>query len=262
MNSELPSEGEIALLILPNGEERTVQLKKGKSSITKYGVIKHDDILKSPWGSEVRTSTNFKVLVQKPTFIEIMYSLFSRRSQVIYEKDAALMIEESGIGEGSLVGESGVGSGFLTAHILRAVKRKESYWGYEIREDMVRKAIENLRILGIDISDRIKVKDIREGVDEKGFHAFFLDLPEPWEAMNALHSSLASFARVIVFVPSANQVIKTLNNEKVKQKYYTHKVFEVISREYEKEGEALRPRFFQKAFSGYIMVFLKRTGGE
>jgi tRNA (adenine57-N1/adenine58-N1)-methyltransferase len=259
---ESPQEGDRALLIFPDGNERIVLLKKGKSLITKYGVIKHEDILKGEWGSEVVTSTGFKVMIQKPTFDEIIYSQFSRKTQVIYEKDAALMIAESGIDEGFMVGESGVGSGFLTAHILRVIKNKEKYWGYEIREDMVEKAIENLKILGLDISDRIKVKDVRKGIEERGFHAFFLDLPEPWEALKSLHNSLLSFARVVVFVPSANQVIKTLSDEIVKQKYHIHKVFEVISREYEKEGEALRPKFFQKMFSGYIMVFLRKKGSE
>jgi len=259
VGTEFPEEGDRALLIFPSGEERVVTLKRGGAIHTKYGIVKHEDILKKAWGSEVETSTGFRIFVQKPTFTEVVYAIFSRKSQVIYEKEASMMIMESGIGFGSAVGESGVGSGFLTAHILRAIGSEKNYWGYEMREDMAEIAVKNLGLLGFNVRDRIIIKDVKEGIEQKGFHAFFLDLPEPWEAMKAIHSSLAPSARVVAFVPSANQVIKTLSDQEVKRRYHPHKVYELLERDYEREGEALRPKFYQKSFSGYIMVFLKKS---
>jgi tRNA (adenine57-N1/adenine58-N1)-methyltransferase len=259
---DAPRDGDKALLLFPNGEDRIITLKAGKVTQTKYGAIRHDDMLTKSWGGIIETSTGFRVFFQKPTYSEIVYSLFSRKSQVIYEKDVALMLMHSGIGKGSIVGESGVGSGFLTAHILSAIGSKDSYWGYEIREDMAETAVRNLNLLGYDIRDRIIIKDIREGVEERGFQAFFLDLPEPWEAMESIYDSLAASARVVAFVPSTNQIIKTLNYNSVKKKYYIYRVFETMVREYEKDGEAFRPSFFQKVFSGYVMVFLKKSQGD
>ncbi|MEM3491506.1 MAG: hypothetical protein QXO53_05600, partial [Fervidicoccaceae archaeon] len=262
MIPESPAEGEAALIIFPNGEERVIILERNKVVQTKYGILRHNDILNRNWGESIETSTGFKVMFQKPSYLEVVYNLFRRKSQVIYEKDAAIMISLSGIGPGSMVGESGVGSGFLTAHILKAIRNKEEYYGYEIRDDMATTAIENLKLLGYDVRDRIFVKDIRKGIDEKGFDAFFLDIPDPWEAMTSIYSSLSSSARVIVFVPSVNQILKTLNDPRVIERYYPYKVLEIMSREYEREGGAIRPAFFQKVFSGYIMVFLRKTSGE
>ncbi|MBE9390673.1 tRNA (adenine-N1)-methyltransferase [Fervidicoccus fontis] len=254
----LLDEGMPVVLFFPDNTKKLVVLKRGKYTESKYGRIKHDDIIgKNLLGKFVKTNSGARILVQKPTIDEIIYSLFKRKSQVIYPKDAYAIISEAGLKRGDKVGEAGVGSGFLAAHILSIIGNEGEYYGYDLRDDMIETAINNLSLLGYDVSGKIRKKDVKEGIDESDLNAFFLDLPDPWNAVNAIYPSLAPDARIVIFVPTLNQVIKFLASIDDSSKFKINRIFETFSREYAVSKDALRPSPIQSSFTGYIISLVK-----
>lgn len=247
------------MLIFPDNSFKIVVLSEGKRTVTKYGVIHHDDIVKlKKFGSVIKSSSGAEVLVQKPTISDIVYNLFKRRSQVIYDKDVHIMIGLSGITKGSRVGEAGVGSGFLTAHLLNVIGNEGKYFGFEVRQDMKEITVKNLKLLGYNVEDSIKITDVREGIDVTELDAFFLDIPDPWNAIESIYNALSGHGRLIVFVPTSNQVIKLLSSDFLKRHFSVYSIVENMQREYMIDSEAFRPKNIQTVFTGYVLALLKK----
>ncbi len=228
------------------------KVRKGDTIGTDKGILRVDDVIGKEWGSKVRLSTGAKAYLLKPTPVDFTMRGFRRVTQVIYPKDSSLMVTLSGIGYGSRVLESGIGTGFLTAILAHVVGDAGHVYAYEIREEFARVALRNLSMMGLAERVTVKVRDIKQGIDEEGLDAAFLDLPDPWEVLKLLPGSLKPSSSVLVFVPSVNQVIKTLAWLK-KGPYVDVRVYENMLREYQPVPEALRPQTISVTHTGYII---------
>ncbi len=255
---ERPDYGTPANILLPDKSVKTIIIEREGKTHTKYGIIHHDKLVELEWGGKVKTSTGATARIFKPTLQDIEMNLFRRKSQVIYPKDSMIMIMLSGIKEGSKVGEAGVGSGFLTAYILEKIGDKGTYRGYDIRSDMIKIATDNLKIVYPDREINITKKDIRKGIVDSNYDAFFLDMPDPWNAMEPLHKSLKNCGRIIVFVPTINQVIKVTRSVQDNKKYHVNSIIECLIREYQRDPEAIRADTIQVTHTGYIISLIKQ----
>ena len=84
---------------------------------------------------------------------------------------------------GARVLEAGLGSGALSMTLLRA---GAGVTGYELRPDFAARAVANVTgFLGAGALERylVEVRDVYEGIAEKGLDRVVLDLPEPWRAV-------------------------------------------------------------------------------
>ncbi len=209
-----------------------------------------------PWGSQTELSTGAVVKLLKPLPHDYLQS-FKRVTQVIYPKDLAFMVFISGIQPGSKVLEAGVGTGYLTATLARFVGDEGKVYGYEIREDFLRVAESNLRRANLLKRVELKLRDIREGIDERDLDAAFLDLPDPWETLNEVFKALKPSAPVVVFMPTANQVIKLLKVLSTRNDVVDLRVYDLTLREYQIDPEAFRPQNLGIVHTGYIVFFRK-----
>lgn len=66
---------------------------------------------------------------------------------------------------------------------------------------------------------------------------------------------------MVIFVPTVNQVIKTLNHIKEFKKLVNVNISEIMLREYQVSHEALRPKSIGVTHTGYIITsrFVKET---
>ncbi len=215
-------------------------------------MIRYEDIVGREWGSRIRTSTGAYAYLLKPTLYDYIMLGFRRVTQVIYPKDSALMAMLAGVRHGYRVLESGVGTGFLTAVLANAVGDEGRVYGYEVREEFARIARENLKKAGLLSRVVIKIKDVRDGIDEVGLDAAFLDLPNPWEALPAVKESLKPSSPVLIFQPTVNQVIKVLKALR-NHGFVNIRVFENIMRKYQPNPEALRPYTISVVHTGYVI---------
>ena len=125
----------------------------------------------------LRAAPGRRFLVVRPTLAEMVLKM-PRGAQVIYPKDLAAILMEADIAPGMTVLEAGVGSGALSMALLRA---GASVVGYELREDFADRARSNVAaMVGDDADYRVELRDVYEGIEERGLDRIVLDLPEPW----------------------------------------------------------------------------------
>ncbi len=255
LQSRAVEEGDYVLLYIDDRRKRLVKIRKGAVINSDKGVVKHDDVMKRDWGEPVTLSTGAKAYILKPTFYDLLMNLPKRITQVIYPKDIALMIMLSGIGYGSKVLEGGVGTGFLTAALAHTVGPEGHIYCYEIRKEFANVAKQNLKLLGLSDRVTIKIGDVRKDVTETELDAAFLDIPDPWNALNSLSKALKPSAPVLIFVPTVNQVIKIVKALEEHKIGVDIHIYESILREYQPRSEALRPYTLMIGHTGYIVFF-------
>jgi tRNA (adenine57-N1/adenine58-N1)-methyltransferase len=246
------------LLYVDERRSRIFRAVKGRRVSTDKGYLVCDDIIGLPWGSKARLSTGFEARLLRPTLPDLLMKGFKRVTQVIYPKDLSLLVMLSGIGPGSRVLDSGVGTGFLTAVLAHYVGPEGKVYGYEMREDFAKTASSDLEIACLRSRVEIKVRDVREGVEERDLDAAFLDIPDPWNALTPVWHSLKPSAPLLVFTPTANQVIKFLKALKTASTpFVDQRVYEVILRDYQPDPEALRPKTISVTHTGYLIYSRK-----
>jgi|ECHhosMinimDraft_1075155.scaffolds.fasta_scaffold00095_17 tRNA (adenine57-N1/adenine58-N1)-methyltransferase len=197
-------EGDEVLLYVDERRKYLIKVEKGKSFSTDKGTIKLDELIGLRYGSAIKLNQG-EGYILKPSLIDL-YRGGLRPSQVIYPKDIGYMILYSGIGPGSVILEAGTGSGYLTAALAHFVGETGKVYSYDMREDMQSKAEKNLKRLGLRERVELKLGDIREGVPENNVDAVFLDMPDPWNAIDAAKRSLKYSGSVLAFVPTIRQV--------------------------------------------------------
>ncbi len=259
------SEGSEVLVYIDRRRRWIVRVERGRVFGSDRGVAKHDDFLGKPFGSSVRLSAGFSAYVLKPLLIDYLEKGFDRRTQVLYPKDMGLILLLLGVGPGSRVLEAGIGSGFMTSVLANVVRPDGKVYAYEVREEFARIALRNLKRLGLDRFVEVKIRDIREGVDERGLDAAILDMPDPWDALEVVHEALKPSAPAVFFLPTASQVDKLLAKLIEFGGFVDIRVFETLLREYRPVPGALRPETTMVGHTGYIVFarkVLKEAKGE
>ena len=216
------------------------------------GPIRGADMVGAPWGSRVELPGGAAYLLPPTRYDLVMHGL-RRGGQVIYPKDQGYIVAVSGVTPGMKVLEAGVGSGFLTSMLAVAVGCEGRVIGYDVRRDMLDVARENLRRLGLLDCVELRLGDVRRGVPERGLDAVFLDMPDPWEALRALHPSVKEGAPAVVFVPTYNQLEKTLAGVEGRGWVLVEAV-ELLRREVEVKPGATRPHTQMVGHTGFIML--------
>jgi tRNA (adenine57-N1/adenine58-N1)-methyltransferase len=195
--------------------------------------------------------------VLKPQITD--YILKSQRNtQIIYAKDAALIVMFSGIGPGSRVVESGTGTGALTTALAYYVQPSGMVFSYDIREESQRTAEKNLRRSGLLQNVELKLKDVVAGIDEREVDAVILDLAVPWLVVPQAYEALKPSGAFVSFSPTIEQVVKTV--EALKENgFVCVETFECIMRGMQIERGKTRPQTLMTGHTGYITHARKVT---
>jgi tRNA (adenine57-N1/adenine58-N1)-methyltransferase len=177
-----------------------------------------------------------------------------RGAQVIYPKDLGPILMFADIFPGAHVLESGMGSGALTTALLRAVGPSGRITGYEIRDDFATRAVANVHgFLGADVPLETHVRDIYEGIDERGIDRLLLDLPEPWRVVKHAVVALRSGGILLAYLPTILQVGR-LREELATAPFAMVETLEVLHRGWHVEGQSIRPDHRMVAHTGFLTV--------
>ncbi len=256
------NEGDLVLIYIDERRKFIVRARKGLKFTSDRGVLDFDEVIGKPYGSTVVLSTGAKAWLLKPLPYDVMDKGFRRPTQVIYPKDIGYMIVMSGVKPGSKVLEAGAGSGFLTAMLALHVMPTGKVISYEVRENIYKVARRNLELLGVIDYVDLRLGDVRQGVDEKRFDAAFLDMPDPWNALQSVHSALKPSAPLVVFVPTYNQVEKTCLAMEKHGGFVDIRAVEIMLRELQVKEGAVRPKPTMIAHTGFIIMARKVIVGE
>ncbi len=219
------------------------------------GVIKHDDLIDLPWGSQVFSHLGSPFFLLQPPLGDVLNEL-PRTTQILYPKDIGFILVTMGIGPGQRVIEAGTGSGSMTIALAYSIGTAGRVYSYEQRADAQKLAIKNLTRLGLNERVDFKLRDIAEGLDETDADAFFLDVPNPYDYIEQARAALKPGGFFCSLLPTVNQVEKLLGALR-RHRFAFVEVCEVLLRYYKPEPARLRPTDRMVAHTGYL-IFARR----
>ena len=250
-------EGDLALFITwgKKGMRKLLRtIRSGEKLHTHAGTIDYDQLIGMPWGSKVKTNVGKEVVVLQPSTADLMEKL-PRRTQITYPKDAGYMILRAGIGPGSLVVEGGTGSGAMALCLSRIVGEEGRVFSYEVNKDFLKVARRNLARAGAS-NVVLKNKDMREGIDEEGVDAVFLDLGDPWEVFPHARKALKPGGALCVIVPSFEQM-KRVVVEAEANGFLVMECLEVLLRHYDVSAQRTRPSPRMVGHTVFVIIMRK-----
>ena len=212
----------------------------------KFGDFDHRDFVGKEFGEKIFSRTNkvgrrgkqssekgwLYALCPTP---ELWTEVLPHRTQIVQTSDQAVICFQLSLWDGKVVIEAGTGSGAMTTAMARCVMPRGSVRTFEFNEVRAQKARDEFEMNGL--TEPLVVPRYRDVCGE-GFgmsreaDAIFLDLPEPWLAVDHAIEACKHGARFCSYSPCIEQVQKTV--DKLRERHCDHiKTIEVREREFE-----------------------------
>lgn len=240
--------GERVLLVDAKERRYLINLRVGASFHTHVGIVDHDDLIGAREGSTILGSTGRRFLVVRPTLSDAVLKM-PRGAQVIYPKDLGAILIEADISPGVRVLEAGVGSGALSMALLRA---GADVVGYELREDFAERARSNVAaMVGDGAPYRVELRDVYDGIEERGLDRILLDLPEPWRVLEHAGAAMRPGGILCAYLPSINQTAQ-LRNAMEPAGFGMASTLEVLHRTWHIEERSVRPDHRMVGHTGFL----------
>ena len=250
-------EGDNVLLYLDKKRSYLVKVERDRELHTHKGLINLTELIDKEFGTRIYSSKGVEFVAFRPTIRDYVFKI-SRRTQIIYPKDIALIIFFSGVGPGSRVVEGGTGAGALAAALASYVKPSGRVYSYEIREEFMEIAAKNLRKVGVIDYVELKKGDLTQGIEEKNVDAVILDLATPWLVVPHAYKALKGSGVFVSFSPTIDQVVKT-TEALLDNGFAGVETIESLLRGMQIERGRTRPETLMTGHTGYITFARKAT---
>jgi len=243
--------GDLAQLVSSSNKTYTIHLTPGGELQTHRGILSHDALVGTRWGSQIFSHIGSPFFLLPPALGTLLKES-RRNTQIMYPKDIGYILVTMGIGPGAHVLEAGTGSGVLTTALAWAVGPEGHVTSYEIRQEMQNLARKNLEKLGFEGRVTLKLKDIALGFDEREVEALFLDLPNPFDYMKQVREAMLPGGFFGCILPTANQIILQLAALHQNDFAFVD-VCEIMLRYYKPASNRFRPTDRMVAHTGYLI---------
>lgn len=199
-------DGDTVILYVSYDSMHALEIQAGKVHQTKFGAMKHDDVIGKKFGSKIICSKGF-IHVLHPT-PELWTLTLPHRTQILYSTDIAMVIYQLDLHAGSVIIESGTGSGSVSHAFLRTIAPNGHLHTFDFHEQRVEKVTEEFKKHGLGDLVTAKHRDVcKDGFGlENVADAVFLDLPSPWTAIPHAKKALKFGGRICSFSPCIEQV--------------------------------------------------------
>ena len=243
--------GDLAQLVGLTHKHFILTLKAGEEFQSHRGVLKHDDLIGKPWGSQVFSHSGAPFFLLQPSISDLLNEL-PRTTQILYPKDIGYILIQMSVAGGQTVLEAGTGSGSMTIALASAVGAEGRVVSYEQKQDVQNLARKNIERLGLAARVDFKLRDIQEGFDETDAEAFFLDVQNPFDYIAQIRAALKPGGFFGALLPTFNQVEKTLHALR-KNKFAFIEVCELLLRYYKADPNRIRPTDRMVAHTGFLV---------
>lgn len=250
MANEKIQDGDYVLIYLDARRTYMIKMQAGQKFHTHKGYLKLDELIGKEYGEPIKSSLGINFTTLKPILTDyIMKS--SRNTQIIYPKDAALIVMFSGIGPGSRVIESGTGTGSLTTALAHYVGSTGKVYTYELRSEFQKNAAKNLQRSKLIERVEMKSGDVTQGFEEQDVDAVILDLAVPWLVIPHAYTALKPSGIIVSFSPTIDQVVRA--TEALKENGFVFiETIECMMRTMQVERGKTRPNTLMTGHTGYI----------
>ena len=248
------------ILVTESGKRFYLSLDKAEKPhhLPSLGSVNSDFFFDKEYGVPFRIGMD-RAMALPPTLSDRL-AVLKRKAQLITPKDIAPILFYGDIRGGQKVLEVGTGSGAMTLALARTVGPEGKVVSYDIRKDFSSFARDNLRTHGLESLVRFVVADVNEGIDEEDFDRAVVDIPEPWPALPKLHAALKVGGVLVLYLPTTNQIIRSL--EALKELPFVDlRVVDVTEREHKPNAKAFRPENLQLVHTGYLLFARKVEEG-
>lgn len=213
--------GSLVIVFLHHDDLSFVYLKPHEILNNKWGSFHHDDVLGKEFGVtwHSRAAPHGWVYALSPT-PELWARALPHRTQIVHELDASMVVFMLGLKPGHVVCESGTGSGAMSTTIMRSIAPSGHLHTFEFNESRVDAATAEFRQNGVGHLCTVRHRDVcGKGAPQLGtgfdpvapssVDGVFLDLPEPWLAVDHARKVLRPSRKVCSYSPCIEQAMKT-----------------------------------------------------
>ncbi|MDY5785725.1 tRNA (adenine-N1)-methyltransferase [Corynebacterium sp.] len=235
----------------------TIELTAGGQFHSHKGIVEHDEIIGADEGSVVKSTLGADYLCFRHLLVDHVLSM-PRGAAVIYPKDAAQILVEGDIFMGARVLEAGAGSGALSMSLLRAVGPEGHVFSYEIRDDHLEYARNNVReYFGGEpewwsprLGDfgAVTQEDLGGPVDR-----LILDMVEPWHFIDTVKNLLIPGGVFMTYVATVPQLMNIMEGIREAKCFTEPRAWETLLREWKVDGLATRPEHRMNAHTAFLV---------
>ena len=245
-------EGDYAMLVDRRERRYLLRLQASRLFESHIGIVAHQEIIGLPEGSWVTTGKGHHLLAVKPTMADFVREM-PRIATVIYPKDLGQILVQGDIFPGARVLEAGAGSGALTIALVRAVGAEGQLVSYDVREDMLRRARQNVDAMIPGAQNvAFKLGDVYQGFEERDLDRMVLDLPEPWQVVPHAADALAPGGILLSFLPTILQVHDLTRALREARCFGMIETLELLMRPWSVGGRSVRPAQRMIGHTGFI----------
>jgi len=240
------------VLLVYNHRHRWIRTVKEDYFHCNYGSVDLRDVIDATYGTSVETSKGKWLHAYYPTMIDWINVAFKHQSQIIYEKDAAMISMLLDVKPGDVIYETGTGSGSLTAILARAVGTDGRIVTHDNRQKAIEVAKENLAMIGLDNVDFNHRDVTEEGFVEGNADGLVLDMGDPWRVIEPVTQVLNPGRKLVIFLPTFNQLGKTA--EALREcDFKDIRAIELLEREIQLKPGAIRPSTRMIGHTGFLI---------
>ena len=236
------------VLLDAKGHRYWVPDADGPVQVERLGVVDRAR-LRGKTGCRVEIGTRPFLVLEADT-MDLLTSL-RRGAQTIGAKDVASLLLWADVRPGNRVVEAGSGTGSLTLALARTVGPQGSVVSYDLRPEASALARRNLERAGLGAIVTFHVGDIRGGIADRDQDAVFLDIPDPWAAVESAWAALRPCGHLAAFSPNMEQVKETVAALRAKR-FVEVRSHELLEREMEVHELGVRPSFAALGHTGYL----------
>lgn len=243
--------GDTVMLI---GKDRKVFIRTVLKEVkfqTHLGEIQFDDIVGITFGDQVQTNIGNTLYILAPSLEDILLHL-KRETQIIYPKDLGYIALKLAVREGYTVIEAGTGSGALTSLLGLLVGESGHVYSYDRREKIQKRAMTNVRRLGVEHRITFYTQDIEHGFNETNAHGLFLDVPNPYDYIEQARAAVRSGGFFGAIVPTTNQLIDLLS-KLYNGRWFLLQAEEIMLRTWKTIPPRVRPDDNMVAHTGFLV---------
>lgn len=250
--------GDHVLLYLDDRRKWILRIEEEKEFHTHKGIINLSEAIGKEWGTTIESTMGVKFVLLRPSLADIIVNI-SRNTNIIYPKDAGLILLNTQIGPGSIIVESGTGSGAFTTILAYYVRPTGHVYSYEVRKEFIKNAKRNVSRLGLSEFVTFKNKDICKGIDEEKIDTIVLDMATPWKVVEHAYTALKNGGFFASYSPTIEQVMRTVIALKRSNGFTDIRTIESFLRDILVRNNKTRPSTRMIGHTGYLTFAKKKV---